>query len=105
MPSFRSKSPWKAPQGNDGLGLFLSQIEREVFEIPRRCLGYSNFSKEEWKCMWTLANNGSIVIRKQIRQDQVNLLVYGPNQRYIKQKPKKNITIFWPTGFFLIYYF
>ena len=37
------------------------------------------------------------------RRDQVNLLVYGPDQPYLKQK-QKNIK-FWPTGFFLIYYF
>ena len=41
-----------------------------------------------------------------LRQDQVNLLVYGPDRPYFKQKQKKNsITKFWPTGFFLIYYF
>ena len=37
-------------------------------------------------------------------RDQVNLLVYGPDRPYFKQK-QKNITKFRPTGFFLIYYF
>ena len=63
-PSFRSKSSWKPPQGNASLELFLSQIERELFEIPKKRLGYSNFSKEEWECMRSLANDRSIVIKK-----------------------------------------
>ena len=32
-------------------------------------------------------------------QHQVNLLVYGPNRPYFKQKQKNNIIKFWPTGF------
>ena len=39
------------------------------------------------------------LIKWSIRQDQVNLLVYGPDQLYFTQK-QKNITKFWPTGFF-----
>ena len=48
-PSFICKSSWKPPQGNASLELFLSQTERELFEIPKKRLGYSNFSKEEWE--------------------------------------------------------
>ena len=40
-----------------------------------------------------------------IWRDQVNLLVYGPDRPYSKQKQKNYIAKFWPTGFFLIYYF
>ena len=35
-----------------------------------------------------------------LRQEQVNLLVYGPAQPYFKKK-QNNITKFLPTGFFL----
>ena len=66
-PSFRCKSSWKPPQGNASLELFLSQTERELFEIPKKRLGYSNFSKEEWECLRSLANDRSIVIKKWIR--------------------------------------
>ena len=66
-PSFRSKSSWKHPQENTSLELFLSQIERELFEIPKKRLGYSNFSKEEWECVRSLANDRSILIKKRIR--------------------------------------
>ena len=38
-PSFRCKFSWKPPQGNASLKLFLSQIERELFEIPKKRLG------------------------------------------------------------------
>ena len=34
------------------------------------------------------------------RQEQANLLVYGPDRPYFKQKQKNDITKFWPTGFF-----
>ena len=40
-----------------------------------------------------------------LRQNKVNLLVYGPDWPYFKQKQKNNITKFWPTDFFLVYYF
>ena len=40
-----------------------------------------------------------------IRRDQVNLLVYGSDWPYFKQKQKNNITKFWPTGFFLYLFF
>ena len=49
MSSFRCKLSWKPPQANASLEFFLSQIDRELFEIPKKCLGYSNFSKEEWE--------------------------------------------------------
>ena len=40
-----------------------------------------------------------------LRKNQVNLLVNGPDPPYFNQKQKSNITKFWPTGFFKIYYF
>ena len=43
-PSFRRKSSWKPLQGNASLELLFSQIERELFEIPKRRSGYCNFS-------------------------------------------------------------
>ena len=35
-----------------------------MFEVCKSNLGYSNLSKEEWKCMRLLANYRSIVIKK-----------------------------------------
>ena len=44
-------------------------------------------------------------IWKYLKQDKVNFLFYEPNGPYFKQKQKINITKFWPSDFFLIYYF
>ena len=84
-PSFRCKSSWKPPQGNASLELFLSQIERELFEIPKKRLGYSNFSKEEWECMRSLANDRSIVIKK---ADQGSCVVVWDREDYIAEAEK-----------------
>ena len=40
------------------------KVERELFEIPKKRLGYSNFSKEEWECMRSLGNDIGIVVKK-----------------------------------------
>ena len=63
-PSFIPKSLWKPLKVNRSLELFLSQIETELFEVLKCNLGYSNFSKEKRQCMWSLANDRSIVIKK-----------------------------------------
>ena len=47
----------------------------------------------------TLTNMLSNVI---IRREQVNLLVYGSDRPYFKQKQKNNTKIFWPIG--LLFY-
>ena len=46
--SFTPKSSWKPPKGNPCLEIFLSQIEKELFEVCKYNLGYSKVSKEEW---------------------------------------------------------
>ena len=46
-PVFASQSTWKPPKGHPNLEVFLSQIEKELFELGETSLGYSNFSKEE----------------------------------------------------------
>ena len=45
----------------------------------------------------TLTNMLSDVI---IRREQINLLVYGPDRPYFKQKQKNNTKTFWPIGLF-----
>ena len=45
-PSFTPKSSWKPPKGSLGLELFLSQIEKELFEVCNSNLGF--FSKEKF---------------------------------------------------------
>ena len=48
--SFIPKCSWKTLNGNPRLELFVSQIEKELFEVCKSNLGYSNFSKEERQC-------------------------------------------------------
>ena len=55
---------WKRPKGYPSLNSFSIQIEKELFELVHSCLGYSNFSKEEWQPTRSLANDKSMVIKK-----------------------------------------
>ena len=58
-PVFAPKSTRKPPKGHPNLEVFLSQIEKELFELAETSHGYSNFSKEEWQAMRALANDRS----------------------------------------------
>ena len=44
-PTFSPKSLRNPPTGHPNLEVFLSQIENELFQIPNKCLPYSNLSK------------------------------------------------------------
>ena len=48
-----------------------------------------------------MKNNYAYAKQRLFRRDQVNLLVYGPDQPYFKQKQKNNITKLCSTGLFL----
>ena len=85
-PSFIPKSSWKPPKGNPSLKLFLSQIKKELFEVCKSNLGYSNFSKEEWHCMSLLANDRSIVIKK---ADKGSCVVVWDREDYIAEASKQ----------------
>ena len=56
-PAFNPKSTWKPPNGSPSLELFLSQVEKDLFEISKTTLGYSNISKEEWQSLLFLADD------------------------------------------------
>ena len=86
--SFRCKLSRKPLQGNANFDLFLSQIERELFGIPKKRLGYSNFSKEEWECMRSLANHRSIVLNKAYKA----LCVVVWNCEYYIAEAKKQLS-------------
>ena len=43
---------------------YLSQVEKELFELAVLHFGYSNFTKEEWTAMRSLADDRSIIIKK-----------------------------------------
>ena len=62
-PAFSAKSD-HPPMGHPNLGAFLSQIEHELFQIPDKCLPYSNLSNGEWRAIRSQAEDRSIVIKK-----------------------------------------
>ena len=72
--------------GNPSLELFLSQIEKELFEVSKSNLGYSNFSKEEWQCIRLLANDRSIIIKK---ADKGLCVVVWDHEDYIAEVSKQ----------------
>ena len=44
-PAFKSKLSWNPPKGQLCLEVFLSQVEKELFELAVSHLDYSNFKK------------------------------------------------------------
>ena len=84
--SFKPKPSWKTPKGNPSLELFLSQIEKELFEVSKSNLGYSNFSKEEWQCIRLLANDRSTIIKK---ADKGLCVVVWDHEDYIAEVSKQ----------------
>ena len=67
IPAFRSKLSWKPPTGHPNLEVFLSSVEKELFEDIGTSSRYSNLSTEEWKATRSLADDRSIVIKKQTK--------------------------------------
>ena len=47
VPACNPKSTWITPNGSPSLELFLSQVEKDLFEMSKTTLGFSNFFKEE----------------------------------------------------------
>ena len=64
IPAFSPKSTWTPPNGYLNLEVYLSEIENEVFKIPKEQLGYSNLNKLEWEAIRSLAGDRSIVTKK-----------------------------------------
>ncbi|CAB4028918.1 Hypothetical predicted protein, partial [Paramuricea clavata] len=63
IPAFRPKSTWTPPKGCPSLELFLSQIEKELFECVPQKLWKHNLSKIEWLALKTLTEDNSIIIK------------------------------------------
>ena len=91
-PAFKTKSSWNPPKGHPCLEVYLSQVEKELFELAVSHLGYSNFTKEEWTAIRSLADGRSIIIKK---ADKGSCVVVWDRNDYIveaeKQLGDKNI--------------
>ena len=72
--------------------VYLSQVEKEIFELAVSHLGYSNFTKEEWTVIRKLADDRSTIIKK---ADKGSGVVVWDSNDYIvkleKQLGDKNI--------------
>ena len=86
IPAFRSKSSWKPPAGHPNLEVFLSSVEKELFEDIGTSLKYSNLSTEELKAIRSLADDRSIVIKK---ADKGSAVVVFERNDYIKEVEKQ----------------
>ena len=61
-------------------------MEKELFEVCKSNVGYSNFSKAEWQCMLLLANDRSIFIKK---ADKFSCVVVWDREDYITEASKQ----------------
>ena len=83
IPIFPPKSNWTPPVGYPNLEMFLSELEKELFEddnfshFHRR-----NFSWEEWKALRDLVENKSIVIKSAYKGSYV---VIWDREDYLKK--------------------
>ena len=85
-PAFKTKSSWNPPKGHPYLEVYLSQVERELFELAISYLGYSNFTKEEWTVIRSLADDRSIIIKK---VDKGSCVVVWDGNDYIAEAEKQ----------------
>ena len=86
VPVFNLKSRWQPPQGHPCLEVFLSQVENELFELPKADIEYSNLSREEWNAIRSLADDGSIIIKK---ADKGSCIVIWSRNDYLMEAEKQ----------------
>ena len=65
--------------------VYLSQVEKELFELVVSHLGYSNFTKEELTAIRSLADDRSIIIKI---TDKGSWVVVWERNDYIFQAEK-----------------
>ena len=67
VPCSKTKSSWRPHNGHPALKIFLSKVEKDLFDIFKKQQTYSNFNNEEWKAMRSLADDPNILIKKRTR--------------------------------------
>ena len=86
VPVFNPKSRWPPPQGHPCLEVFLSQVENELFELPKAVIKYSNPSREKWNTIRSLADDRSIIIKK---ADKGSCIVIWGRNDYLMEAEKQ----------------
>ena len=64
VPCFKPKSSWRPPNVHPALEIFLSKVEKVLFDICKKQRTYSNFNSEGWKAMRSLGDDRNLVIKK-----------------------------------------
>ena len=77
VPVFNPKSKWQPPQGHPCLEVLLSQVENELFELPKADIKYSNLSREKWNAIRSLANDSNVIIKKADKGSHI--VIWGRN--------------------------
>ena len=92
VPCYKTKSMWRPANGHPALEIFLSKVERDLFDICKKQQTYSNFNSEEWKAMRSLADDRDLVTKK---ADKGSCVVVWDQNDYLmeaeKQMSHKNI--------------
>ena len=86
VPVFNPKSRWQPPQRHPCLEVFLSQVENELFELPKTDIKYSKLSREEWNAIRLLADDRSIIIKK---ADKGSCIVIWGRNDYLMEAEKQ----------------
>ena len=58
------KSRLQLPQGHSCSEVFLSQVENELFELPKADIKYFNLSREDWNAIMSSADNRYVITKK-----------------------------------------
>ena len=67
VPCFKITFLWRPPNGHPALEIFLSKVEKDLFDICKKQRTYTNFNSEEWKVMRSLADDRNLVIKKRTK--------------------------------------
>ena len=76
------------PQGHFCPEVFLSQVENELFELPKTDIKYFNLSREEWNAIMSSADDRYVIIKKAEKGWCVAL---GGRNDYLLEAEKKII--------------
>ena len=86
VPRFKIKSSWRFPNRHPALEIFLSKVEKDLFNICKKQRTYSNFNIEEWKVMRSLVDDRNLVIKK---AEKGSCLVVWDRNDYLMEAEKR----------------
>ena len=81
-----TKSLWRPPNGHPALEIFLSKVEKDLFDICKKYQTYSNFNSEEWKAMRSSTDNRNPVIKK---AEKGSCVVVWDQNNYLMEAEKQ----------------